>query len=187
MAKSQRNAERVMAQEQAPRERPAEQAPVTDEVAEEETAAQAGAKETASAEATATATKTDTATVNIVASEDGTVSGTGARNQEEEEDVRLENYELQKGLPGKESVGQTVFANVIPHGLDLPYTNAAVEAASTNAEEENTEVQTASSANTEAATVAQSEEPEPETQEPANLYQLQRANAAYTNAMAMGL
>jgi hypothetical protein len=94
---------------------------------------------------------------------DGIVSGYPQGSVPEDQ---VENFELETGIPGKEMLGETVFANIIPEGMvHLPYDNMIVESTQENV----------------ASPAAEQSQPNQMT----NLYQMRRATDAY--AMAMGL
>jgi len=111
-------------------------------------------------------------TVTAVISEEGAVS---AFAREQTVGNPVENFSLGANPSGVESIGATVFANVIPDGLAGPYTNAAVEVAEENAE---TARETMTVQNEAARTQVENEES-------SNIFQMRRATDAY--AMAMGL
>jgi hypothetical protein len=105
------------------------------------------------------------ATTNII--NENTV--TAFPQRQETEAAQIENFELQTNAQG---IGESVFTNVIPDALNLPYTNAAVEMTSANAAEETTA--------TEQNAQAQQDQQADMTN---NLYQMRRATDAYEMAM----
>jgi len=117
--------------------------------------------------------------VNATVAEDGNVS---TFNREAVATNQLQNFELgtttvETPVSGNERTGGTAFQNVIPDGLERPFTNVALDYAEARAEEP-----TLADRLQEANQTAQvTNEPN----EPNNVYQMQRATHAY--AMAMGL
>jgi len=118
-------------------------------------------------------------TVTATVTDDGNVS---TFNREAVAPNQLQNFELgasavEAPVSGNERTGGTVFSNVIPDGLERPFTNVAIDYAEARAEEP-TLADRLQEAN-QTAQVAN------EPNEPNNIYQMQRATQAY--AMAMGM
>jgi len=108
------------------------------------------------------------AAINATVTDDGTVS---AKTREAMGGTPLENFQISTPVSGNELTGGKAFNNVIPEGLERPLKNVAIDYAEEKAKE---------------PTLADRlQEANQEKQEnPANIYQMQRATQAY--ALAMG-
>lgn len=115
-----------------------------------------------------TANAQNAGAVTAMVTEDGAVT---AFSREPMVGNPVEDFRLEAPVTGNSLTGGTVFNNVIPDALDVPYTNAAVDYAEAHAGEP-TLADRMSEANANQAN------------DPVNIFQMQRATNAY--ALAMG-